>query len=125
MGSWADAEARATLRAVFDAAVAAADPRRVLPAHLPHYIAHLRELGLVEEGPELKAQDVQYQILEGDGVVRQAIAPAERQSLLGDEEQARLLQSYLDRHAEGAAYRSGDTWMPLLRATGADSLGQP
>jgi hypothetical protein len=53
-----------------------------LPAHLPHYIAHLRELGLVEEGPELKAQDVQYQILEGDGVVRQAIAPAERQSRL-------------------------------------------
>src|SRR5690554_45489 len=53
------------------------------------------------------------------------MAPAQRQSLLGDEEQARLLQSYLDRHAEGAAYRSGDTWMPLLRATGADSLGQP
>lgn len=52
------------------------------------------------------------------------MAPAQRQSLMGDEEQARLLQSYLDRHAEGAAYRSGDTWMPLLRATGADGLGQ-
>lgn len=35
MGSWTDAEARAALRAVFDSAVAAADPRRVLPAHLP------------------------------------------------------------------------------------------
>ncbi|WP_444984692.1 sigma-E factor negative regulatory protein [Halomonas mongoliensis] len=52
------------------------------------------------------------------------MAPTQRQSLMGDEEQARLLQSYLDRHAEGAAYRSGDTWMPLLRATGADGLGQ-
>lgn len=52
------------------------------------------------------------------------MAPGQSQSRLADEEQARLLQSYLDRHAEGAAYRSGDTWMPLLRASGADSLGQ-
>jgi len=52
------------------------------------------------------------------------MAPSQRQSLMADEEQARLLQSYLDRHAEGAAYRSGDSWMPLLRASGADSLGQ-
>lgn len=52
------------------------------------------------------------------------MAPNPRQSLLADEEQARLLQSYLDRHAEGAAYRSGDTWMPLLRATGGENLGQ-
>jgi sigma-E factor negative regulatory protein RseA len=52
------------------------------------------------------------------------MAPGQRQSLLADEEQARLLQSYLDRHAEGAAYRSGDAWMPLLRASGGDSLGQ-
>ncbi|MGJ7456396.1 sigma-E factor negative regulatory protein [Halomonas sp. MA07-2] len=52
------------------------------------------------------------------------MAPGQRQSLLADEEQARLLQSYLDRHAEGAAFRSGDTWMPLLRASGANSLGQ-
>ncbi|MFP4138034.1 MAG: sigma-E factor negative regulatory protein [Halomonas sp.] len=51
------------------------------------------------------------------------MAPSEQQSQMSDEEQARLLQSYLDRHAEGAAYRSGDAWMPLLRATGADSLG--
>ena len=40
-----------------------------------------------------------------------------------DKQQARLLQSYLDRHAEGAAYRSGDAWMPLLRASGQESLG--
>ncbi|SDO65639.1 sigma-E factor negative regulatory protein RseA [Halomonas shengliensis] len=52
------------------------------------------------------------------------MASSQRQSLMADEEQARLLQSYLDRHAEGAAYRSGDAWMPLLRATGADGLGQ-
>ena len=52
------------------------------------------------------------------------MAPGQSQSPVADEEQARLLQSYLDRHAEGAAYRSGDTWMPLLRASGADSLGQ-
>lgn len=35
MEAWTDAQARGALRAVFDAAVAAADPRRVLAAHLP------------------------------------------------------------------------------------------
>jgi hydroxypyruvate reductase len=34
-GQWDDARARAALRSLFDAAVAAADPRRVLAAHLP------------------------------------------------------------------------------------------
>src|ERR1035438_8599929 len=33
--SWDDARARAALRQLFDAAVAAADPRHVLAAHLP------------------------------------------------------------------------------------------
>ncbi|MDZ7853310.1 MAG: RseA family anti-sigma factor [Halomonas sp.] len=47
-----------------------------------------------------------------------------RQSVRDDQQQAQLLQSYLDRHAEGSAYRSGDTWMPLLRASGSESLGQ-
>jgi glycerate 2-kinase len=32
---WDDARARSALRAIFDAAIAAADPRRVLAAHLP------------------------------------------------------------------------------------------
>ena len=32
---WDDARARAALRTAFDAAIAAADPRRVLPPHLP------------------------------------------------------------------------------------------
>ena len=35
VAAWDDARARALLRGVFDAAVAAADPRRVLAAHLP------------------------------------------------------------------------------------------
>lgn len=52
------------------------------------------------------------------------MSPSPRQSLRADEEQARLLQSYLDRHAEGSAYRSVDTWMPLLRASGSESLGE-
>jgi sigma-E factor negative regulatory protein RseA len=51
------------------------------------------------------------------------LAPSPQQSLRSDEDQARLLQSYLDRHAEGAAYRSGDAWMPLLRASGSETLG--
>ena len=33
--SWDDRRVRAVLRALFDAAVAAADPRKVLAAHLP------------------------------------------------------------------------------------------
>ncbi|PMR73472.1 sigma-E factor negative regulatory protein [Billgrantia endophytica] len=52
------------------------------------------------------------------------MAPNPRQSQSTDQEQARLLQSYLDRHAEGATYRSGDAWMPLLRASGSETLGQ-
>ncbi|SDI78617.1 sigma-E factor negative regulatory protein [Billgrantia gudaonensis] len=50
-------------------------------------------------------------------------SPNLRQSTSGDQEQARLLQSYLDRHSEGAAYRSSDAWMPLLRASGSETLG--
>ncbi|MCE8020014.1 sigma-E factor negative regulatory protein [Halomonas sp. MCCC 1A11036] len=52
------------------------------------------------------------------------MTPNPRQSQRNDQEQARLLQSYLDRHAEGAAYGSGDVWMPLLRASGNETLGQ-
>lgn len=50
------------------------------------------------------------------------MAPNQRQSQRADLEQARLLQSYLDRHADGAAYRSGEAWMPLLRASAQESL---
>lgn len=35
-----------------------------------------------------------------------------------DREQAETLQSYLERHSLGAAYSTGDSWMPLLRAPG-------
>ncbi|RCV87345.1 sigma-E factor negative regulatory protein [Billgrantia montanilacus] len=52
------------------------------------------------------------------------MSPQSRQAPSSDQEQARLLQSYLDRHSEGAAYRSGDVWMPLLRASGSETLGQ-
>ncbi|AMD01149.1 sigma-E factor negative regulatory protein [Halomonas chromatireducens] len=52
------------------------------------------------------------------------LSPQSRQPASSDQEQARLLQSYLDRHSEGAAYRSGDVWMPLLRASGSEALGQ-
>ncbi|WP_163650118.1 sigma-E factor negative regulatory protein [Modicisalibacter sp. 'Wilcox'] len=51
------------------------------------------------------------------------LAPNASQSPSLDFEQAQLLQGYLDRHAQGAAYRSGETWMPLLRASAQDSLG--
>ncbi|WP_136248509.1 sigma-E factor negative regulatory protein [Halomonas borealis] len=52
------------------------------------------------------------------------LSPAQRQSKRMDRQQALLLQSYLDRHAEGAAATGGDAWMPLLRASGSESLGQ-
>ncbi|MBB3140014.1 sigma-E factor negative regulatory protein [Halomonas organivorans] len=52
------------------------------------------------------------------------LSPTQRQSLRMDRQQALLLQSYLDRHAEGAAATGGDVWMPLLRASGSESLGQ-
>ncbi|MDN3526126.1 sigma-E factor negative regulatory protein [Halomonas sabkhae] len=49
---------------------------------------------------------------------------SQRQSLRMDQQQARLLQSYLDRHAEGTASSGVDAWMPMLRSTGSESLGQ-
>ncbi|ATJ82271.1 sigma-E factor negative regulatory protein [Halomonas beimenensis] len=52
------------------------------------------------------------------------LSPSQRQSLRMDRQQALLLQSYLDRHAEGAAASGGDVWMPLLRASGSETLGQ-
>ncbi|WP_026038074.1 sigma-E factor negative regulatory protein [Halomonas sp. KM-1] len=52
------------------------------------------------------------------------LTPNPRQSRSTDQEQARLLQSYLDRHSQGATNLSGDVWMPLLRASGNETLGQ-
>lgn len=45
-----------------------------------------------------------------------------KQSRAIDQQQALLLQSYLNRHAEGAAASTGDAWLPLLRASGNESL---
>nr|WP_297458811.1 sigma-E factor negative regulatory protein [uncultured Halomonas sp.] len=52
------------------------------------------------------------------------MAPGQRQSQRADLEQARLLQTYLERHAEGSAYRSGESWMPLLRVSAQEPLSQ-
>ncbi|SDL70813.1 sigma-E factor negative regulatory protein RseA [Modicisalibacter muralis] len=52
------------------------------------------------------------------------MAPNQSQSPRAEVEQARLLQSYLERHAEGSAYRSGESWMPLLRVSAQEPLSQ-
>lgn len=42
-----------------------------------------------------------------------------------DVDQIRLLQSYLEQHAQGAANGSGDSWMPLMRSSSvSEPLGQ-
>jgi len=46
------------------------------------------------------------------------LSPSTRQSPNVDREQAQTLQSYLERHSVGAAYSTGDNWMPLLRTPG-------
>ncbi|MGQ7242780.1 sigma-E factor negative regulatory protein [Salinicola sp. V024] len=46
------------------------------------------------------------------------MSPSTRQSPNIDREQAQTLQSYLERHSVGAAYSTGDNWMPLLRTPG-------
>ncbi|WP_110656444.1 sigma-E factor negative regulatory protein [Salinicola halimionae] len=46
------------------------------------------------------------------------LSPSTRQSPNVDREQAQTLQSYLERHSAGAAYSTGDNWMPLLRTPG-------
>ncbi|MBN8410878.1 sigma-E factor negative regulatory protein [Halomonas denitrificans] len=45
------------------------------------------------------------------------LSPSAQQSRVSDQAQAQLLQSYLDRHAQGAAFSSADNWMPMLRST--------
>ncbi|MGC3873044.1 sigma-E factor negative regulatory protein [Halomonas sp. GXIMD04776] len=45
------------------------------------------------------------------------MAPHSNASLRSEKEQSQLLQHYLERHAEGAAHRSGEAWIPLLRAS--------
>lgn len=52
------------------------------------------------------------------------MAPRPSQSVSSNEEQARLLQSYLDRHAREAAGVGGDAWLPLLRISDGESLGR-
>lgn len=52
------------------------------------------------------------------------MAPNQLQSQRADIEQAQLLHSYLERHAEGSAYRSGESWMPLLRVSAQEPLSQ-
>ena len=47
------------------------------------------------------------------------LSPSAQQSRVSDQAQAQLLQSYLDRHAQGAAFSSADNWMPMLRSTPA------
>lgn len=41
-----------------------------------------------------------------------------------DVDQLRMLQSYLEQHAQGAANGSGDSWMPLMRSSVTEPLGQ-
>ncbi|MBR9814328.1 DUF4393 domain-containing protein [bacterium] len=43
-----------------------------LADQMPLYLARLRTLGVIEEGPEDKSLDLKYQIIENDRVVRQA-----------------------------------------------------
>lgn len=43
------------------------------------------------------------------------LAPSAQQSMRGEQAQAQLLQSYLERHAQGAAFSGADNWMPMLR----------
>ncbi|MEA2118445.1 sigma-E factor negative regulatory protein [Halovibrio sp. HP20-50] len=42
-----------------------------------------------------------------------------------DVDQIGMLQSYLEQHTQGAAYGSGDSWMPLMRSSAVtEPLGQ-
>ncbi|MCW4152835.1 sigma-E factor negative regulatory protein [Halomonas sp. 18H] len=50
------------------------------------------------------------------------MSPSQRQSMRMDQQQARLLQSYLDRHAEGSVGGGMEAWMPLLRSSTSESL---
>lgn len=65
---------------------------------VPGYIAHLRSLGLVQEGPEDKSLEIKYQILEGSLAVQQCVADLKKQG-----KTARMLRRSLKISALGAA----------------------
>ncbi|WP_249975460.1 sigma-E factor negative regulatory protein [Vreelandella olivaria] len=59
------------------------------------------------------------------------VSPSEPPSVMAqqgtsiDIDQIRLLQSYLEQHAQGAANGNGDSWMPLMRSSSVvEPLGQ-
>jgi hypothetical protein len=53
-----------------------------LQEQVPSYITHLRALGLVQTGPEDKAFEIRYQILESDAMVRRSVEAAKADSNL-------------------------------------------
>lgn len=48
--------------------------------HVPHYIDHLRHLGLVQIGPAVRALDLKYQVIENDQPVRALIAEIKQET---------------------------------------------
>lgn len=48
--------------------------------HTPHYIEHMRSLGLVRIGPGMRDLDVKYQVIENDKPVRELVADIEKES---------------------------------------------
>ncbi len=54
-----------------------------LQDRVPRYITHLRKLELVETGPEDRAFDMKYQILESEAVVRQLAEKAAKNAGVG------------------------------------------
>lgn len=77
----------------------------------------LVDLPMFQAAPAARSNGVMT-VGAGGGSMPMMLSPSqEQQSRVIDQQQALLLQSYLNRHAEGAAAGAGDSWMPLFRVS--------
>ncbi|MGO2133091.1 MAG: sigma-E factor negative regulatory protein [Halomonas sp.] len=91
----------------------------------------LVDLPMFQVAPSMRTNNVAMggvMTVGAGGSTPMMLAPSqEQQSRAIDQQQALLLQSYLNRHAEGAASGAGDSWLPLFRVSEGQVIenGQP
>ncbi|AZM96289.1 sigma-E factor negative regulatory protein [Vreelandella venusta] len=100
--------------------LAASQPASMTPAEMPMFEqTPFRVNGQFGQGGLMNVSEAGFSTLQApQGDMAQ-------QTLAIDADQIRLLKTYLEQHAQGAAGGSGDSWMPLMRSSSVtEPLGQ-
>ncbi|WP_051234043.1 sigma-E factor negative regulatory protein [Halomonas halocynthiae] len=77
----------------------------------------LVDLPMFQTAPGMRSNSGVMTVGAGGSTPMMLSPSQEQQSRAIDQQQALLLQSYLNRHSEGAAPGAGDSWMPLFRVS--------